>query len=100
MAISAARDISDRRKADAKFRGLLESAPDAMVIVDRNGRIAIVNAQAEQMFGYRRDELLGQPVEIPVPLPYRDRHAAHSGSYTAGAHPRPMGPASSFALRK
>ena len=101
MAISAIRDISDRRTADAKFRALLESAPDAMVIVDRNGRIAIVNAQTEQMFGYRREELLGQPVEILVPLPYRTRHGRHREIYTAGAHARPMGAGLElFALRK
>jgi PAS domain S-box-containing protein len=101
MAISAIRDISDRRKADAKFRGLLESAPDAMVIVDRNGRIAIVNAQTEQMFGYRRQDLLGQPVEILVPLPYRARHEEHREGYTGGAHARPMGAGLElFALRK
>jgi protein-histidine pros-kinase len=101
MAISAIRDITDRRKADAKFRALLESAPDAMVIVNRNGDIAIVNAQTEQMFGYRRDELLGQPVEILVPWPYRARHGHHRQNYVAAAHARPMGAGLElFALRK
>jgi protein-histidine pros-kinase len=101
MAISAIRDISDRRKADAKFRGLLESAPDAMVIVDRNGRIAIVNAQSEQMFGYPRDELIGLAVEILVPLPYRARHEQHRRGYVATAHARPMGAGLElFAVRK
>ena len=101
MAISAIRDISDRRKADAKFRALLESAPDAMVIVNREGGIVIVNAQTEQMFGYRRDELLGQPVEMLVPLPYRARHGHHRQHYVASAHARPMGAGLElFALRK
>jgi protein-histidine pros-kinase len=101
MAISAIRDISDRRNADAKFRGLLESAPDAMVIVDRAGRMVIVNAQTEHMFGYRREELLGQPVEILVPLPYRGRHEQHRHNYTVGAHARPMGAGLElFAVRK
>jgi PAS domain S-box-containing protein len=101
MAISAIRDISDRRKADAKFRALLESAPDAMVIVDRAGRIAIVNAQTEQMFGYRRHELLGQPVEVLVPMPYRQRHERHRHDYVTAAHARPMGAGLElFALRK
>ena len=101
MAISAIRDISDRRKADAKFRALLESAPDAMVIVDRAGRIAIVNAQTEQMFGYRRHELLGQPVEVLVPMPYRNRHERHRHGYATAAHARPMGAGLElFAVRK
>ena len=101
MAISAIRDITDRRKADAKFRALLESAPDAIVIVERDGRIAIVNAQTEQMFGFRRDELIGQPVEVLVPLPYRSRHEQHRRGYVAAAHARPMGAGSElFAVRK
>jgi PAS domain S-box-containing protein len=101
QAISAIRDISDRRKAEAKFRGLLESAPDAMVIVSHDGRIAIVNAQTEHMFGYRRDELINQPVEILVPLPYRGRHEQHRQGYVAAAHARPMGASLElFAVRK
>jgi len=101
MAISAIRDISARRSAEAKFRALLESAPDAMVIVEGSGRIAIVNAQTEQMFGYRRDELLGQPVELLVPLPFRGRHEHHRQTYVAAAHARPMGAGLElFAVRK
>ena len=66
--------------ADNSFVGLLEGAPDAMVCVDRCGRIALVNAQTERLFGYRRDELVGQPVEILVP------EMARTGA------PRPPGP--------
>jgi len=60
-------------KAERKFRALLEAAPDAMVIVDAEGRIALVNSQTERMFGYQREELLNQPVEILVPDRLRGR---------------------------
>ncbi len=77
--------------ADTKFRALLESAPDSIVIVDRQGRIAIVNQQVEQMFGYRRDELVGQPVEILIPERFRERHVGERTGYIAHPRTRPMG---------
>jgi protein-histidine pros-kinase len=91
LAISAIRDISDRKRAEAQFRALLESAPDAMVIVNPEGHIVLVNAQTERVFGYRRDELLGQPVELLVPERYRHNHASHRMGYFASANVRPMG---------
>jgi PAS domain S-box-containing protein len=74
------------RASEVKFRGILESAPDAMVIADAQGRIVLVNAETERLFGYRRDELAGQPVEILVPERFRGRHPQHRQKYTA--HPR------------
>ncbi|WP_329491804.1 PAS domain S-box protein [Kitasatospora sp. NBC_01246] len=68
LLISAAvRDVSERKAAEARFRALLEAAPDAIVIVDDCGTIQLVNAQTEALFGYRREELLGHRVEVLVP---------------------------------
>jgi PAS domain S-box-containing protein len=91
LAISAIRDISDRKHAEAQFRALLESAPDAMVIVNARGEIVLVNAQTERLFGYRRTELLGKTVETLVPDRYRRVHTRHRANYFVGAAPRPMG---------
>jgi PAS domain S-box-containing protein len=77
--------------AEAKFRGLLESAPDAVVIVDAAGLIQIVNRQTEVLFGYPRVELLGQPVETLLPERFRGRHVGHRSGYQRDPHTRPMG---------
>src|SRR5438128_6450582 len=88
---SIIRDISERRNAEDRFRGLMESAPDAMVIVDQDGRIVLVNGQVERLFGYGRDELLGEPVEVLVPERYRRLHPEHRSSYFGDPQTRPMG---------
>jgi PAS domain S-box-containing protein len=91
LIIAALRDITDRKRAEEKFRGLLESAPDAVVVVDQQGVIQVINSQTEKLFGYDRVQLVGEPVEILVPKRFRKKHARHRFGYY-GEHPtRPMG---------
>jgi len=91
LAMSAIRDITNRKKVEAKFRGLLESAPDAIVIVNREGRIVMINAQTERLFGYRREELEGQPIEMLVPERLRKNHVEHRTGYFSDPKVRTMG---------
>ncbi len=84
-------DMSGRRRADRRFRLALESAPSGMVMVDSAGRIALVNSQTEKIFGYCREELLGQPVELLVPERFRGKHPHERAGFFAGADSRPMG---------
>jgi PAS domain S-box-containing protein len=95
MVMCAVRDLTERqearRKAERQFRDLLESAPDAMVIVDAAGKIVLVNSQTVQLFGWRHEELLGQPVEILVPQRFRAAHPGHRASFFAHPKSRQMG---------
>jgi PAS domain S-box-containing protein len=98
QATAIVRDITERWQAQAalkeseeKFRQILESAADAIIISDERGRILITNGQAERLFGYTRRELIGQPVELLVPKGLRERHIAERRDYCGHLTPRPMG---------
>lgn len=89
------------KKAEEKFRRLLESAPDAIVAVDESGRIVIVNSQTEKLFGYSRGEVLDKPIEILMPARFRGDHAGHREAYFDAPRVRPMGAdLSLYGLRK
>jgi PAS domain S-box-containing protein len=94
------RDATERRQADAQFRALLEAAPDAMVCVGADGHIMLVNAQAERLFGYTRDELAGQLVELLVPDSARAVHPHHREGYFEHPAPRQMGAGSQLTCRR
>jgi PAS domain S-box-containing protein len=83
--------LRQERAIDAKFRGLLEAAPDAMVITDEDGGIVLVNAQTEKLFGYERGQLLGQSVEMLMPQRFRGRHQQHRAQYSQAPKVRGMG---------
>lgn len=100
-ASTIAHDISDRKRADARFRALLEASPDSMIVVDQAGNIVLVNAQAEKLFGYKREELLGANMEILVPRRFRGGHPGHRKDFFAEPRFRPMGAGLElFGLRK
>ena len=89
--VGAVTDITNRKKAEQKFRGLLESAPDAMIVMNGQGKMVLVNAQVEKLFGYQRRELLGQDVEILMPQRFRGRHSDSRTGFFAHPRVRSMG---------
>ncbi|WP_323791562.1 PAS domain S-box protein [Nocardioides sp.] len=88
---AAIRDVTERKRAAARFQGLVEAAPDAMVILDEDGRISLVNAQTVKLFGFEREDLIGQQVEVMVPHRFRGRHPNHRREYSANPRVRGMG---------
>jgi PAS domain S-box-containing protein len=94
-------DITDRKKVDDSFRSLLEAAPDAIVAATAEGKIMLVNIQAEKIFGYHRQELLGREIECLVPERFRGSHPGHRESFSKEGRTRPMGAGLElFGLRK
>jgi len=89
--VGAVTDITTRKQAEQRFRDLLESAPDAMIVISREGKIVLVNAQVEELFGYSRDQLLDQPVEVLIPERFRILHPDYRSSFFAESRMRPMG---------
>jgi PAS domain S-box-containing protein len=85
------RDITERKRAEQRFQLVVESAPSGFVMVDQAGQMVLVNSQTEKMFGYTRDELLGQPVEMLVPERFRKQHAQYRAGFFANPKARAMG---------
>jgi PAS domain S-box-containing protein len=99
--ISSIVDISGRKKAEERFRVAVESSPNGMLMVDQTGRIVMVNREAERLFGYARQELLSQPIEMLVPVRYRGQHPGNRGFFYSDPRTRVMGAGRElFGLRK
>jgi protein-histidine pros-kinase len=88
---STIREITGINDSEAYFRTILESAPDAMIIIDDRGKMAVVNGQAESMFGYARDEMLGQTIEMLLPERLREQHVRNRATFGEDPRLRPMG---------
>jgi diguanylate cyclase (GGDEF)-like protein/PAS domain S-box-containing protein len=99
MALAA--EISQHKRAAERFRVAIESAPNAMVMIDRQGKIVMVNSHAMKMFGYMREELVGRPVEVLVPERFRGGHPEHRKGFSSSPRARPMGAGRDlYAVRK
>ncbi|HEY5600019.1 MAG TPA: PAS domain S-box protein, partial [Candidatus Manganitrophaceae bacterium] len=90
----------EHKRAETRFRALLEAAPDPIIIVDDQGRMMFANAQTERLFGYDRDELLGEPIEILIPERFRKPHIGHRNDYFSMPRIRPMGACFDLAARR
>jgi PAS domain S-box-containing protein len=94
-------DVTDRKQEEEKFRLAVEAAPAAMLMVDERGTIVLMNALTEQLLGYARDELVGQPIDRLVPPRFRGRHREYRAGFLAESRARPMGAGRDlYALRK
>ncbi|MBI4529323.1 MAG: PAS domain S-box protein [Deltaproteobacteria bacterium] len=95
------RDLTERRRAEERFRVAVEASPNAMVMVGSDGKIVFVNAQTERLFGYTQEELLGRRIEELVPERFRGKHSDYRTSFFSDPKSRPMGMGRElFGLRK
>src|SRR3989440_9439925 len=94
-------DISARKRAEARFRAVVESSPNGMLMIDKQGTIVLVNREIERLFGYTRDELMGKAIEMLVPGRLRDRHPGYRTGFVHNPQARAMGAGRDlFGLRK
>lgn len=91
MVLTSIIDITERKRAEERFRRVVESAPNAIILVGKDGRISLVNAQTERLFGYTREELLGASVDMLVPERFRGAHPHYRASFFSNPTVRPMG---------
>ena len=99
--VCTCRDITERRRAEEELRLVVEAAPSGMIMIDRQGIIVLANHLLTQLFGYPREELLGQPIDMLVPERFRAEHPAHRTNFFAHPQPRGMGSGRDlFGLRK
>ncbi|MBN3752276.1 PAS domain S-box protein [Paraburkholderia sp. Tr-20389] len=89
--LAAIVDITERRRLEERFRQVVEAAPNAMVMIDQEGKIVLVNAQTENLFGYNREQLFGKTIETLVPERFRAGHEVSRAAYLHDLKPRPMG---------
>jgi PAS domain S-box-containing protein len=94
------RDVSERKETEARYRGLLEAAPDAMIVVNQGGEIVLLNVQAEKQFGYPRDELLGQKVTNIIPEGFAERLIADGTRSAADALAQQIGTGIELSARR
>jgi len=99
--IGTCQDVTEIKMAEKKFKGLLESAPDAMVIVNDNGKIQLINQQAEKLFGYTPEDLFNKSVEILIPSRFTPKHTTHRKNFFSTPNTREMGEGKElFGLKK
>lgn len=94
------RDVTVSRRTEHRYRAVLASAPDATLGVDSRGRIELLNAQAEKLFGWQADELIGEPIEVLVPEMDREQHVRDRAGYVADPQSRPMGAGLQLSARR